>query len=97
MRGSYILTQPKDMFQSFQEQDWIYMDREFYRMQGEGNAILPYVSAAMYGPPERCFGHEVTEIPGGTIYKEKNIYLHGSQEPFTISMDMKHLRISYWT
>ncbi|MCH1948078.1 hypothetical protein MCJ35_02545 [Enterocloster sp. OA13] len=75
VRGSYILTQPKDMFQSFQEQDWIYMDREFYRMQGEGNAILPYVSAAMYGPPERCFGHEVTEIPGGTIYKEKNIYL----------------------
>lgn len=75
VRGSYFNTLPRDVFQSFSEQDWVYLDKGFYRIQGAGEAILPYVSPAMYGPPERCFGHEVTDMAGGMIYGEKHIYL----------------------
>ena len=33
--------------------------------------ILPYITPAPYGPPERCYGHEVTDIPG-VILGEKS-------------------------
>ena len=47
VRGSYFNTLPRDVFQSFSEQDWVYLDKGFYRIQGAGEAILPYVSPAM--------------------------------------------------
>ncbi|MCI8663104.1 MAG: family 10 glycosylhydrolase [Hungatella sp.] len=75
VRGSYFKTSPKEIFSSFRNQDWVYLDREFYEMEGEGERILPYISAAMYGPPERCFGHQVTKLAGAVIYKDNKIYL----------------------
>lgn len=37
--------------------------------------LLPRISDSMYGPPERCFGHQVTDIPSVTVAHEKWIYL----------------------
>ena len=38
--------------------------------QGDSAApqgILPYITPAPYGPPERCYGHRKTEIPGAVL------------------------------
>ncbi len=75
VRGSYFQTTPKMVFQSMKDQDWIYLDKEFYLTEGEGEKILPFVSPSTYGPPERCFGHKLTAIPGAVIYQKRHIYL----------------------
>ena len=41
----------------------------------EGNRnYMPLISASMYGPPERCFGHEVTEQSCVSIREGKSVY-----------------------
>ncbi len=37
----------------------------------ENRGILPYITPAPYGPPERCYGHKKTQIPG-VILGEKS-------------------------
>lgn len=76
VRGSYLLTEPKTVFSSFPERDWVYLDRECRYMDLEdAQGLLPLVSAAMYGPPERCFGHQVTEQYMAAVRGGKNLYL----------------------
>ncbi len=76
VRGGYLLTEPKAIFKNFKNRDWIYLDKEYYFMDTEdnGNTILPLVTPGRYGPPERCFGHEVTEQPSIAI-KGRNVYI----------------------
>lgn len=79
VRGGYFETSPKEIFRSFPEQDWVYEDRRRWVPVGETDttgseaertdktaysSILPYVKEAPYGPPERCYGHVLTEEPG---------------------------------
>lgn len=77
VRGGYFETTPKDIFRSFPEQDWVYVDRRRWVPAGETNlpevkaerenekeVVLPYVKEAPYGPPERCYGHVLTEETG---------------------------------
>ena len=75
VRGSYLMTTPKTVFKSFPERDWVYLDMEAFeteKLSAEG--WLPLVSAARYGPPERCFGHEITDVFMVSVAAEKNIY-----------------------
>lgn len=76
VRGGYLLTEPKAIFRSFEKRDLVYLDMEYYYMETEeGNLnYLPLVAPARYGPPERCYGHEITKQPSATV-KEKNIYI----------------------
>ena len=73
VRGAYYQTVPKTIFRSFPDQDWIYQDRAFWTARlsdsaaGDQAPILPYVSPSTFGPPERCYGHRITEIPGAVI------------------------------
>ena len=77
VRGSYMLTEPKEIFTSFAKRDWVYMDLEYLQVFAEDHVqkLLPRISDSMYGPPERCFGHQVTDIPSVTVAHEKWIYL----------------------
>ena len=76
VRGSYMLTEPKSVFRHFGERDWVYLDKEYRYMEPEeGNRnYMPLISASMYGPPERCFGHEVTEQSCVSIREGKSVY-----------------------
>ncbi|MDR0730777.1 MAG: hypothetical protein LBF63_03850, partial [Treponema sp.] len=69
VRGAYMKTEPKPVFTGFEHRDWVYLDREFRAMRTEaGNEnILPMVKPARYGPPERCFGHEISGHYGVSI------------------------------
>ncbi len=73
IRGAYYETVPKTIFRSFANQDWVYQDRAFWTAElTDGSAsdhapVLPYISPSTFGPPERCYGHRTTEIPGAVI------------------------------
>lgn len=76
IRGSYMLTEPKTVFKDFELRDWVYLDQDYWIMETEEETerLLPFISSAMYGPPERCFGHQVTDIPSVSVKKKKYIY-----------------------
>ncbi|MBQ8596186.1 MAG: hypothetical protein IJ409_00210 [Lachnospiraceae bacterium] len=76
IRSSYMLTQPKEIFVSFKDRDWVYLDKEAYLIEtvAENQNYLPFVSPSMYGPPERCFGHQVTENACVSVKAGKSIY-----------------------
>ncbi len=99
VRGSYLLTEPKEIFRSFPRRDWVYLDREAYEVRAEeARPVLPLVRAAMYGPPERCFGHEVSEVGMAALHKGKNLYFpwllgtlyyhHGYEDHKEIFLDL---------
>lgn len=62
-RAAYLSTADKTRFPSFPDRDWVILDREFGVFSGAQGA-LPLVHSAMFGPPERCFGHETGEEHG---------------------------------
>ena len=68
-RSWYAATQPKKVFADFPQRDWVFIDEPLcYFDPAEGaEALLPMVAPADYGPPERCFGHEVTSHPAAVI------------------------------
>lgn len=93
VRGSYLLTEPKETFQDFRDRDWIYLDKEYYFMvpERENRNYLPLIRAGMYGPPERCHGYQITDqssasaVPGKSIYFPWNpgsLYLLQGYEDF---------------
>ena len=62
-RAAYLSTADKALFASFPDRDWVILDREFGLLSG-GKGVLPLVQPAMFGPPERCFGHVQSSWPG---------------------------------
>ena len=62
-RAAYLSTADKALFASFPDRDWVILDREFGLLSG-GKGALPLVQPAMFGPPERCFGHVQSSWPG---------------------------------
>ncbi len=76
VRGSYLLTEPKEIFRSFPLRNWVYLDGEAHEIQSEDQtSVLPLVRSSMYGPPERCFGHEQTNAGMAAVHGGKNLYL----------------------
>lgn len=77
IRSWYAETEPKVVFPSFVERDWIFLDQPLHYLRtAEGNQNwLPLVDPAAYGPPERCFGHRKTLFPGFTVTADgKRLY-----------------------
>lgn len=77
VRGTYIRTEPFELFDDFEKKQWVFLDgpyRETECLEG-AKGVLPRVEKAMFGPPERCFGHEDTECGMAVISREKNIYV----------------------
>ena len=87
IRGSYLQTTPKSVFKSFEKRDWVYLDKAYRPVKilgGDTDGILPLVKPSMYGPPERCFGHKLSDIPCITV-KDRFIYI--PWEPGTLYYD----------
>jgi hypothetical protein len=76
VRGAYMQTEPKTVFKNFENRDWVYLDKEFRSMTTDGGNenILPLVNAARFGPPERCFGHTVSDQPCISIKGGRAVY-----------------------
>lgn len=70
IRGAYLKTDPKSVFESFEKRDWVYLDMRYRKpmLFAGTKGFLPLVSPARFGPPERCYGHEETGIPGVTVH-----------------------------
>jgi len=74
--ASYLLTEPKDVFQSFPERDWVFLYMDSYRMElTDAEGYLPLVRAAAYAPPERAYGHTVSDDKMASVKDGKNLYL----------------------
>lgn len=67
-RAAYLNVSDKTLFSSFPDRNWVITDRAFGVCSSE-QAALPLVHAAMFGPPERCFGHE-EETERGLLFSE---------------------------
>ena len=76
VRGTYMRTVPKTVFSDFQEKQWVFLDKSYWvpQLLEGATGILPKVKKAMFGPPERCFGHEDTEASMAVIGGGKNAY-----------------------
>ncbi len=79
VRGTYLRTLPEEIFDDFAEanKQWVFLDGPYRTAIPAPTArgILPRVSKAMFGPPERCYGHEITEDAMAVLKDEKNIYI----------------------
>ena len=62
-RAAYLSVADKDRFPAFPDRDWVILDREFGVFDAPAGG-LELVHAAMFGPPERCFGHVKGEEMG---------------------------------
>lgn len=74
--ASYLLTEPKDVFRSFPERDWVFLYMDGYRMElTDAEGYLPLVRGAAYAPPERAYGHTVSDDKMASVKGGKNLYL----------------------
>lgn len=76
VRGSYMLTEPKEIFTHFADRDWVYLDKDYYYVtpKPENRNYMPLILAGKYGPPERCFGNTITEQSCVSVRPGKSIY-----------------------
>lgn len=85
--ASYLLTQPKEVFRSFPERDWVFLYGDSYRLDlVDAEGLLPLVGAAPYAPPERAYGHKVTGNWMAAVRDGKNLYL--PWQPGTLYYDL---------
>ncbi len=69
-RGSYFRVRDEDkralVDPAFARLDILYLRGDFleFRLRGGARGHLGLIPAAMYGPPEKCYYTEVTDIPG---------------------------------
>ena len=76
IRSTYMATEPKEIFKSFPLRDWVYLDKEAYRISlQDALGELPLIGYAPYGPPERAYGHKRTGDYMAAVKDGKNIYL----------------------
>ncbi|NHN28909.1 family 10 glycosylhydrolase [Paenibacillus sp. S3N08] len=79
--AAYLLTDDKQIFNSFPERDWIFLTGSFYKMEfgASTQKLLPYVIPSTFGPPERASGHKISEQLWGAATNKKgqqtNIYI----------------------
>jgi len=61
--AAYLKTEDKDVFTSLLERDWILVDGSFCKVKFGSRSYknLPLVKPALFGPPERAFGHTLSD------------------------------------
>ncbi|MEV5026830.1 family 10 glycosylhydrolase [Paenibacillus sp. LPE1-1-1.1] len=64
--AGYVLVDNKSMFPKLRKRDWVIVNGAFTLINYSGDTIknLPLIAPASFGPPERAYGHEVTESYG---------------------------------
>ncbi len=62
-RSAYLQVEPSNGLEPLEGRGWILLDGSFARYTG-WPGTLPRVERAWFGPPERCFGHRLTEDRG---------------------------------
>ncbi|SDD89701.1 Hypothetical glycosyl hydrolase 6 [Paenibacillus sp. UNCCL117] len=64
--GSYLDVSDTQWFPSLARRDWIIAEQAFAYMTFEPGAqcLMPYISPASFGPPERAYGHALSEWRG---------------------------------
>ena len=67
VRGTYV---------KLHNRKWVFVDQAYYEMELQKNTegMLPKIEKARFGPPERCYGHEETNISMAAV-KNRNVYL----------------------
>lgn len=79
VRGTYMRTVPAEIFEDFdrEQKQWVFLDGQYRTMDlSDGTrGFLPKVEKAMFGPPERCFGHRDTEEYMMAVNRQDNIYI----------------------
>lgn len=62
--ASYVMIEDKEMFPELVLRDWVVVEGAFAAVTfGEDTERkLPYIAAASFGPPERAYGHTVSDI-----------------------------------
>ncbi len=69
-QGTYLRIRPKDKEHlavvGLRDVDLVFLDGPFheYKAAGAEDALLRYIPPAMFGPPEKCYYTEVSDIPG---------------------------------
>ncbi|WP_248926972.1 hypothetical protein [Paenibacillus hamazuiensis] len=98
--SAYVQVDDKAVFKSFAERDWVIVGGTFDFMSfgDSGRKLLPFVSPALFGPPERAYGHALSGDFGlnvtaggaacmpweaGTLY-----YKHGYEDHKLIVTDL---------
>lgn len=76
-RGFYLSTEDKSIFTRFQDTDWIYLDKEYTPMKidSANESFMPLILSAPFGPPEFCYGHEISQTHSVSIKNKRTIYL----------------------
>lgn len=71
-RSAYLNTQEKGIFKHFPDRDWIIFDKDLGILEAPlYQNLLPLMSTAWYGPPERAFGHKDTPYGGAYLDQDK--------------------------
>ena len=72
--GAYLETRQKDLFKHFAGKNWVFVTGDVGLTSGEGyEPLLPYVEKGNFGPAERAYGYQPTDI--GTVLKKDNTLL----------------------
>lgn len=76
-KGAYLLASEKEIFTHFVGRDWIVLTQNFGVAKAPGwTKLLLQVSKAWFGPPERAFGHKVTDFGGVFVSRDKSITIY---------------------
>ncbi|GGQ33253.1 hypothetical protein ACFFKE_30300 [Streptomyces mutabilis] len=66
IQGAYFAIRPDDKktLTGLDDLDLVYLYGAFEPIEREGDGYLAYIPPHMFGPPEKCYYTEVTDIPG---------------------------------
>lgn len=61
--AAYLHVRDKRVFKRLPDRDWILLDGSFCRVRfgSRSEKHLPFIHPALYGPPERAFGHRISQ------------------------------------
>ncbi|MBD2869448.1 family 10 glycosylhydrolase [Paenibacillus arenilitoris] len=64
--AAYVRVDDKAMFPALSKREWVIVNGRFAFMRygGDAEKMLPMVAPSTFGPPERAYGHELTERYG---------------------------------
>ncbi len=73
-KSAYLYAKDKKIFKHFVKRDWIFLMDRFGLVKEKSNKnLLPLVSKAWFGPPERAYGNSETDIPGALYIKDEKV------------------------